>query len=196
MRSRLISIATVALLALVGAACSSDDDSGSSATTEGTSGAVHNDADVAFAQGMIPHHRQAVEMAQMAAARAESDAVLDLAARIEAAQAPEIEELTGWLESWGEQVPTGSDMGMPGHGDSGMGMMSPDDMNALEGAMGADFDQMFLEMMIVHHEGAIEMAETQIADGEYPDAIALAQRIVDAQQGEIDEMNSILAGEG
>ena len=71
-------------------------------------------------------------------------------------------------------------------------MMSAEDMEALMGASGADFDRMFLEMMIVHHEGALEMAETQIADGEFPDAIALAERIVDTQQAEIDEMNGIL----
>jgi uncharacterized protein (DUF305 family) len=193
MRARFAIPVVVAAVLFGAAACSEGDDSTVSA--ENVSDAAHNDADVTFAQGMIPHHQQAIEMAQMAADRAESAEVLDLAERIEAAQAPEIEELTAWLESWDEEVPAGGDhSGMDM--DSGGGMMSTEDMDALEAASGAEFDQMFLEMMIEHHQGAIAMAEEEIAAGEYPDAIAMAEEIASSQQAEIDEMTALLAPAG
>lgn len=194
MRSRSLGVAVLGLTALLGAACSSDD-STVSAPDASVADAPHNDADVEFAQGMIPHHRQAVEMAQLAADRAESPEVLELAERIEAAQAPEIDQMIGWLEAWGEDVPDGGGMDHGGmdSGAGGMGMMSAEDMEMLGAASGADFDVMFLEMMIVHHEGALEMAETEAAEGEYPDALALAEQIIATQQAEIDEMNGLLA---
>ena len=190
MRSpRLVPAAAVALLALLGllaAACSSDDDpsvvAGSATSEQETE---HNDADVEFAQGMIPHHEQAVEMAGMATEQAESADVKALAEQIEAAQAPEIETLRSWLEDWGED----EDMGGMDHGS---GMMSDDDMSALEEATGAEFDRMFLEMMIEHHEGAIEMADTEIEDGQFPDAIEMAETIKSTQEAEIAEMEALL----
>ena len=178
-------ILATALITL--AACGGEDDSDTAAG--------HNDADVAFAQQMIPHHQQAIEMAKAAETRAESQEVKDLAADIEAAQDPEIETMTGWLESWGEDVP---DEGMSGMDHGGMfsddmaGMMSDEDMSALENATGAEFDQMFLTMMIEHHEGAIEMAKTEKADGEYADAKALADDIETAQTEEIQTMQDLL----
>lgn len=180
---------TAALLAaslLTLAACGNDDND----TTAG-----HNDADVTFAQQMIPHHQQAIEMAELAETRAESQQVKDLAADIEAAQDPEIEAMTGWLESWGEDVPDDSMAGMD-HGDMSTddmpGMMSADDMAAMEAASGAEFDQMFLTMMIDHHEGAIEMARTEQAEGEYADAVKLAEGIESAQAEEIRTMQGLL----
>ena len=140
---------------------------------------------------MIPHHEQAIEMAQMAQERAEDPRVLDLAGRIEAAQQPEIETLTGWLEDWGVE-----DDGMGGmdHGgmDHGGGMMSEGDMVALMDASGGAFDRLFLEMMIEHHTGAVGMAGTETADGQNADAIAMAETIRDAQNAEIDEMEQLL----
>lgn len=180
---------TAALLAaslLTLAACGNDD----SDTAAG-----HNDADVTFAQQMIPHHQQAIEMAELAETRAESQEVKALAADIEAAQDPEIETMTGWLESWGEDVSGDSMSGMD-HGDMSTedmpGMMSEDDMAELESASGAEFDQMFLTMMIEHHEGAIEMAKTEQSEGEYADAIELAEGIETAQTEEIQTMQALL----
>lgn len=170
------------------AACGSEDDTDTSAG--------HNDADVTFAQEMIPHHQQAIEMAALAETRAESQEVKDLAADIEAAQDPEIDTMTGWLESWGEEVPK-EDMSGMDHGDMSSedmpGMMSEDEMTDMEGASGAEFDQMFLTMMIEHHDGAIEMAQTEQADGEYPDAVELAGNIETAQTAEIQTMQDLLA---
>ena len=184
--------AALALTPLIGAACSADDDSTvSSATSETTSDEdEHNAADVDFATMMIPHHEQAIEMAQLATGRGESEEVLDLAEQIEAAQAPEIEQLNEWLESWGEDGP---DHGMDHDSGGSGGMMSDEDMEMLEAASGPEFDRMFLEMMIEHHEGAIEMARTEIAEGAFPDAIAMAEDIVASQQEEVEAMNAILA---
>ncbi len=181
---------TAALLAaslLTLAACGNDD---------GTdAGAGHNDADVTFAQQMIPHHQQAIEMAELAETRASSQEVKDLAADIKGAQGPEIATMTGWLESWGEDVPSNDMSGMD-HGnmagDAMAGMMSEEEMAELGAVSGADFDQMFLTMMIEHHEGAIEMAQTEQEDGENSDAIALAEDIEAAQTSEIATMNELL----
>lgn len=169
------------------AACGSEDDADTAAGP--------NAADVTFAQQMIPHHGQAVEMAELAKARAESQEVKDLAADIEAAQGPEIETMTGWLESWDEEVP---DVGMSGmdHGemssDEMAGMMTDDEMANLEAASGAGFDQMFLTMMIEHHEGAIEMARTEQSEGEFPEAVGMAKEIETAQTEEIQTMQDLL----
>lgn len=147
-----------------------------------------NDADVTFAQGMIPHHEQAIEMAQMAQERAADPRVLDLASRIQAAQQPEIETLAGWLAEWGEE-----DGGMDHSGmDHGGGMMSEEDMSALMAASGAEFDRLFLEQMIEHHTGAVDMAMTEIAEGKNADALAMAGTIRDTQNAEIAEMTQLL----
>ena len=156
--------------------------------------AEFNDADVAFAQGMIVHHQGAIEMAQLADGRAADPRVLDLASRIEAAQDPEIQAMTGWLEEWGE--PTSAEesdsMGGMDHGSGGM-EMSEEDMSALEAASGADFDRMWLQMMIEHHQGAVDMSETEGSDGQNPDAVALAEQIIASQSAEIAEMETILS---
>ncbi|MBN9738254.1 MULTISPECIES: DUF305 domain-containing protein [unclassified Pseudonocardia] len=156
--------------------------------------ARHGDADIAFAQGMIPHHRQAVEMARLAEGRASGDGVRRLAAAIEAAQGPEIEQLRGFLAAWGAPESAGAAMEHGAHGGHGdmSGMMTADDMAELERATGPAFDRRFLELMIVHHEGAVAMAGAELADGENPQARELAQRIVDAQRSEIDAMRGML----
>ena len=191
---KLMALIGLLLVALVLAACGDDGDT--SADSSGDSSAASqdfNDADVAFAQGMIPHHEQAVEMAQLASDRAENPEVKELAGDIEAAQAPEIEQLTTWLDAWGAEPAEDGMEGMEGMegGDMG-GMMSEEDMTMLEDASGAEFDQMFLEMMIEHHRGAISMAETEVTDGENPDAIDMAENIITTQESEIEQMEQLL----
>lgn len=202
--------ASAVTAALVLAACGNDDggsaagsghaghSASSSASADATAGA-HNAQDVAFAQGMIPHHQQALEMARLAADRASSPQVVDLASRIEKAQDPEIRTMSGWLKAWGEDVPASggtTESSMPGmdhSAHSGMpGMMDGEDMEKLEKASGKAFDTMFLTMMIEHHEGAVEMATTQKSKGEYGPATAMADDIVTAQTAEITEMNKLL----
>ncbi|MFI5473580.1 DUF305 domain-containing protein [Streptomyces cacaoi] len=194
--------------ALVLAACGNDSSSSghagghssvsSSVSADATAGA-HNAQDVSFAQGMLPHHQQALEMAELAADRASSTEVKDLASRIEKAQDPEIRTIGGWLTSWGEDVPTSSDStkeSMPGMDHSagaGMpGMMDGSDMDELEKASGTDFDTMFLTMMIDHHEGAVAMATTERSKGEYGPATSMADDIITAQTAEIAKMNKLL----
>ncbi|TQL21173.1 DUF305 domain-containing protein [Streptomyces sp. SLBN-134] len=193
---------TAVAAALVLAACGSDNgsDSGSGTQTSASAGAedtagAHNDQDVSFAQGMIPHHQQAIQMSKMAASQASSTEVKDLAARIEKAQDPEIETMSGWLESWGEDVPS-SMPGMDHGGHSGSsdmpGMMDTEDMDELMKASGKGFDTMFLTMMVEHHEGAVEMATTEKDKGQYGPAKKLAGEIITAQNAEIEEMNKLL----
>lgn len=145
------------------------------------------EADVAFAQQMIPHHEQAVEMSAMVDGAQASPEVEDLAARIAGAQGPEIETMTGWLEEW-DVDPDGS-MGSMG---SMEGMMSDDQMAQLDRSSGADFDRRWLTMMIAHHRGAVAMAETVLDEGEDPEVRELAQEIIDGQRAEITEMEAML----
>ncbi|MEV4325422.1 DUF305 domain-containing protein [Microbispora rosea] len=154
--------------------------------------ADHNDRDIWFAQMMIPHHRQALEMAKLAEDRAGSSKVKELAKQIEAAQGPEIQTMTGWLESWGVQAP-GEDAMPMDHMDHGMpGMMSGEDMKKLEGLKGAAFDKAFLTMMIQHHEGAITMAKEEREAGVYEPARQMADSIITSQSAEISTMKKLL----
>jgi uncharacterized protein (DUF305 family) len=171
--------------------------SATSAPPEIPEEAEFNATDVGFAQGMIPHHAQAIEMADMALEVSEDPDVRRLAEAIRAAQDPEIDLLTTWLETWEQPVPEASGgHGMDGMGSMMSGMMSPADMERLGGSSGPDFDRMWLEMMVRHHEGAIEMAQAEIDGGEYQPAIDLAGTIVTTQQAEIDEMRGLLAARG
>ncbi|MFE3456472.1 DUF305 domain-containing protein [Nocardiopsis aegyptia] len=189
----LVPAAAAAATALLLTACGSAEDATEpdDAASEGAA-AEFNDADVAFAQEMIPHHEQAVEMADLAESRAGDD-VGDLAEEIAAAQGPEIEQMTALLESWGE-APM-EDMEGGGHGDM-PGMMSDEEMAELEAAEGGEFDTLFLEMMVLHHEGAITMAETEIEEGLDPEARELAEEIFEVQHAEIERMNTMLDESG
>ncbi|ANH40506.1 hypothetical protein I601_4111 [Nocardioides dokdonensis FR1436] len=189
MKRTLMSAAFAVVAALTVAGCGSDTDSKDS--TDST-GAQFNNADVKFAQSMIAHHEQAMEMAEMAQERAASTEVKQLADKIEAAQGPEIDTMTGWLEDWGQEASPDSEGGMDHSGSDMSGMMTDADMESLGTASGAEFDQMFLTMMIEHHTGAIEMAQTEQQNGENPDAIALAEKIEADQTTEIAQMEDLL----
>ena len=196
MTRTLTASATALVLALSLVACGSTDSDPTSATDVDTSAASTElaDADVEFAQGMIAHHEQAIEMAEFALdpAAGASAAVVDLAKRISDAQDGEIELMTSWLTAAGESITM--DMS-DGHDMSAMpGMMSAEDMDALATMSGTEFDRMWLEMMIAHHEGAITQADDVLATGSNPDVRALAEQIITTQQGEIDEMRALLAG--
>ncbi len=198
-RPRRIRIAGAALaVAAVAAlgACASDDTTTAVSSTS-SEAARHSTADVTFARDMIPHHRQAVEMAALVPTRSSDRRVGELAAQIAAGQQPEIDELVTWLRSWGQSVPVDSatDHGAMDHGGSSMaGMMSASDMTELAGLRGADFDRKWLSMMIEHHTGAIAMAQTELADGLDGSSKRLAGDIIATQQSEIARMRSILGG--
>lgn len=147
-----------------------------------------NAADEMFVIMMIPHHEQAVEMSDTILGKdGIDDQVQALAQQIKDAQAPEIELMQSWLTNWGRS--SSGDMSGMGHGD---GMMSDGDMAALEAADGAEAARLFLEQMIVHHEGAIEMAQTELDQGANKEVIALAQAILDTQTTEIATMENLL----
>lgn len=165
-------------------------ETGAAASSRAAADGRHNTADVTFAQDMVVHHRGAIEMAELAATRAQSPAVRELAARIQAAQEPEIEQLTSWLATWGEEAPMQDAAGMDHH--SMPGSMTEEDLGELEAAAGAEFDRMFLQLMTAHHEGAVEMARTEQAEGADPQAVDLATRIEESQTAEIAEMAQLL----
>ncbi|WP_240192336.1 DUF305 domain-containing protein [Glycomyces sp. YM15] len=185
---RALSAGIAAFAALTFAACSDGGDEGGDAPASASAEADFNDADVTFFQMMIPHHEQAVEMAELAQSQAADPEVVELAAQIAAAQQPEIDEMTGLLEEWGE--PTA----MEGHDGMSMGGIATDDQMAeLQAAQGADFDRLFVELMIVHHEGAVVMAEEHHAGGRNADAAAIADAVIETQTAEIATLKEIQA---
>ncbi|BBY96471.1 DUF305 domain-containing protein (plasmid) [Mycobacterium gallinarum] len=210
-------LAAVVALALFSSACSNtnSETQGSAAasapspvSTSAAGNDTHNDADVTFAQGMIPHHQQAIEMSDMLLAKQGVDPeIVSLANQIKSAQGPEIEQMQGWLQAWGaSSTPAPTSSGMPGHdmpgdGDAsqmpgmaggGHGMMSEGDMAALQNAQGGDAGRLFLTQMIEHHKGAITMAQLEIDNGQFPAAVEMARTIVSNQQEEITTMQGIL----
>ena len=146
-----------------------------------------NMSDVMFVQMMIPHHEQAVEMAELAPGAGASPEVQELAAEIAAAQGPEITQMEAMLDRWG----VGQMMDHSGH--QMAGMVSDADMDRLRATSGAEFDRLFLELMIAHHEGAIDMAQDPLANGEDPELRTLLEAIVEAQTAEIAQMQQMLA---
>ena len=191
-----IALALTATLAPCGSDHSSVDNSAPVTQASGGSAATVtlNAADVEFAQGMIAHHEQAIEMAEIALDPkvGASPEVIDLATRIKGAQDPEVELMTGWLTAAGQ--PTMMDSS-DGHDMSSMdGMMTAEQMDTMSAMTGTEFDQTWLEMMIAHHEGAITQSETVKTEGSNADVLALADQIITAQQGEITEMQALLQG--
>ena len=200
-----IGVAALAAVATIGACGSSatkeaaSSSAGSSVASSSPAQAAHNQADAMFAHMMIPHHQQAIEMSDMILAKQGIDPrVVELATQIKAAQGPEIATMQGWMTDWG----MGGMAGMPGmdHGNMGGmgnmagmdGMMTPAQMDALKNAEGVEASKLFLSGMITHHEGAITMAQNEIKNGQFPDAIALSKSIIESQQKEIDTMKQIL----
>jgi uncharacterized protein (DUF305 family) len=174
---RRIVLALVAAVLL--AACNQGgDEQGSAAGT-----AAPNDADVTFTQTMIPHHQQAIEMAKLVDSHTKRPQLRTLADSIATSQGQEITRMRGWLQAWGKPAaPEVMDHKMTG-------MMSEADIRQLRLSKDEDFDLLFLDMMTAHHEGAIEMADTELRDGALPEVKGLAQQVIDVQQGEIGQFN-------
>jgi uncharacterized protein (DUF305 family) len=202
-RRRGVALLTALALSFGMAACGDDSDGGSDASDEQTAanGDVFNNADITFATDMIPHHAQAIQMVTLTDTRTLDPEVKQLADSIRDVQAPEIEAMVDWLTAWGEEIPeTSIDHANAGHDMSDMpsmegadlpGMMSAEAMQALADASDAEFQDMWLEMMVEHHEGAIEMAKTEQAEGKYPDAVSLAESIKTSQQAEIQQLKQL-----
>ncbi|MBB3667775.1 DUF305 domain-containing protein [Garicola koreensis] len=169
-----------------------DDPAAQDEQTE-TANADYNDADAEYASGMILHHEQAVEMSDILLQTDDADPeVSALAEDIRAAQQPEIEQMESWLDTWGHE-PDGD------HGDHGgmmddgghEGMMSEDDLENLESAEGDEASRLFLDQMIIHHEGAVSMAEEHLETGQNPEALELSENVISDQSAEIDEMEEM-----
>lgn len=164
---------------------------GSTSAAGSPASGPHNSADVAFATDMIPHHAQAIEMADMALAKATNSQVRTYATTINAAQAPEIATMSGWLAGWSSPVPsTSMDPSMPGM--TMPGMMSAADMQTLNKTTGPAFDKLWIQMMIQHHSGAITMAKTELTQGQNAQAKSLAQSIITGQGSEITQFRKLL----
>ena len=200
--ARLLGTLTLGL-ALALTACGNDE-AANDASTQVTE-TDHNDADVAFATDMIQHHAQALSMVDLTVDRTLDPEVQQLADDIREAQGPEIETMSDWLQEWDEEIPaTMRDHSNAGHDMEGMGdsmdgldsdmpgMMSGDDFDELENAPDSEFQAMWLEMMVAHHEGAVEMAQEEQDNGQYKPAVDLAGAVVETQTTEIDKMKKLL----
>jgi uncharacterized protein (DUF305 family) len=150
-----------------------------------------NDADVMFAQMMIPHHEQAIEMSDIALdpTVGASDVVKALATRIKGAQDPEITTMKAFLTTWKKGLTPDSSMN---HSDMMSGMLSSEDITKLSSLRGAEFDRAWMAGMIAHHEGAIEMAKEVLKDGKDTAVKTLATAVATAQDTEILEMKKLL----
>ncbi|BCN48189.1 MULTISPECIES: DUF305 domain-containing protein [Prescottella] len=230
----LVAVGSAAAVVALLAGCTSDESDDNATTSATTSASVsasgtaeqggpHNDADVEYVQMMIPHHEQAVEMAELVPSRTGNPDIIALADQIEKAQGPEIEQMEGWLKAWGapepskaeapgatsdgmdhdgmegdgtsmpmQSMPMTSMNSMPGMEGGGHGMMSAEQMQALENAKDAEFDKMWLELMIAHHQGAVASSEQILQTGESEQVRQLAQQIVSSQQAEIAQMEALL----
>jgi len=190
-------------LALTLTACGNDEPTNDAGTQ--VSETDHNDADVEFATDMIQHHAQALSMVDLTVDRTLDPEVQQLADDIREAQGPEIETMSDWLQGWDEEIPeTMRDHSNAGHDMEGMGdsmdgldsdmpgMMSGDDFDELENAPDSEFQTMWLEMMVEHHEGAVEMAQEEQDSGRYKPAVSLAGAVVETQTAEIDKMKTLL----
>jgi uncharacterized protein (DUF305 family) len=158
-------------------------------------GTAYSPADARFMQDMIPHHHQAIEMAELVADRTNRQELLDVAGRIDASQADEIEFMQEWLGSRNEQVPDPTEhQGM--HTSHEMaGMATSEQMAALRASNGTAFDQLFLKLMITHHEGAVTMVEElleQSGSAYDPVLFEFVNDITNDQTSEIERMNALL----
>lgn len=194
----------LAAMSLV-AACGNDDEPEQHQKTQtAANGDKFNGADVTFVTDMIQHHAQALKMVDMAMGRDLDPRVVQLTEQIRTSQVSEVEKMVDWLTAWDKPVPAtvqdhanadgDGDMGMGGDMETNdmPGMMTNREFDDLAAAKGEEFQTMWLEMMVQHHEGAIEMAATEEADGEFADAKALAKSIQSFQQEEIDLMQGLL----
>jgi len=178
------------LLAVALASCGGSSSSNPSDTSVVVS-ADFNDDDVMFAQMMIPHHEQAIEMSDIALDPTvmAGDVVKNLALKIKAAQDPEIQQMTGFLSLWNKSLTMDESMD---HSDMMSGMLSAEELSRLSTLRGADFDRAWLTGMIAHHEGAVEMAEAVLKDGVNTAVRELADAIIKGQEAEIAEMRNLI----
>ncbi|MCX2931842.1 DUF305 domain-containing protein [Mycobacterium sp. CVI_P3] len=194
---RIVAAATALAAIAAGSACSTPEDHSppATSTTASETVAAHNADDIMFAQMMIPHHQQAVELSALAPARTTNRELLTLASNISAQQQPEINAMKALLLQWDVDPNAMPDHGgHGGHGGAMQGMIDDATMAKLESLEGPAFDTLWLQAMISHHQGAVEMAKAEIANGRSADMTAMAKSMVTAQEAEINQMKQMLGG--
>jgi uncharacterized protein (DUF305 family) len=155
----------------------------------------YSPADAQFLQDMIPHHHQAIQMAELVAERTNREEILDVAGRINASQGDEIEFMQQWLRERGERVPEPSEHDAMHTSHKMAGMATPEQLAELAGAQGAAFDRLFLRLMITHHEGAVTMVEElleQPGSAYDPVLFEFTSDVTNDQAAEIERMNGLL----
>jgi uncharacterized protein (DUF305 family) len=198
--ARLFALLVAFAAALLLSACTASTEDAGDGHTDHTHSAgadsadlgPHNADDVSFAQNMLPHHKQALELVDLARDNSTDPALLELASGIAAAQGPEIGQMSEMLRSWGQDPDAAMDHS--GHGMAMPGMVDDAAMQRLGSLRGAEFDTLWLQSMISHHQGAVEMAKAEIANGQNGEAKALAEHVVSSQEAEITQMKQMLEG--
>jgi uncharacterized protein (DUF305 family) len=193
MRQQLLRMSAAAVMATVTlSACSSSAHQAATGSPSTSSAQAHNPTDVTFAQNMTPCHKQAIQMSEIILTKQGLDPrVVQVANQIKAAEGPDVEGMQSWLSQWQQPMTPSSAAGMPAM--QGMtGMASPEQMTALQNAVGADASKQFLTMMIQNHQHAIMLAQSEIDSGQYPPAVAMAHSIATAEQQEVNTMQGIL----
>lgn len=196
-------IAAAALLLVTLAGCGQDAPAANQASRTAANGEVFNGADVEFASQLIPHHAAALTMVDLTRGRPLSPELAEITEAIQTERPPEIEQMVDWLNGWGEPIPaTMRDHANAGHHSTGgqipadgadiPGMVTAEQLRALKKARGQEFETLWLQTMVEHHQGAIALATTEQADGVYGPAVQLAQTIQESQQDQIDQMLVLL----
>jgi uncharacterized protein (DUF305 family) len=193
MRQQLLRMSAAAVMATVTlSACSSSAHQAATGSPSTSSAQAHNSTDVTFAQNMTPCHKQAIQMSEIILTKQGLDPrVVQVANQIKAAEGPDVEGMQSWLSQWQQPMMPSSAAGMPAM-QRMTGMASPEQMTALQNAVGADATKQFLTMMIQNHQHAIMLAQSEIDSGQYPPAVAMAHSIATAEQQEVNTMQGIL----
>jgi uncharacterized protein (DUF305 family) len=191
--------AAAVLLAACGGSADSSGDGGAGSGIPETpvitgEPAGHNADDIAFATAMIPHHQQAIELSKLVPDRTTDSELAALASRIPTEQQSEINILNVFLVQWNENSDAGTFSGdeHAAHGQAMPGMVDEPTMTKLKSLSGAEFDRLWLQSMISHHQGAVEMAKAEVANGNNVDAVAMARTMVAMQEAEIGQMKKML----
>ena len=193
MRQQLLRMSAAAVMAIVTlSACSSSAHQAATGSPSTSATQAHNSTDLTFAQDMTPCHKQAIQMSEIILTKQGLDSrVVQVAHQIKAAEGPDIQGMQSWLSQWQQPMTPSSAAGMPAM--QGMtGMASPEQMTALQNAVGSDASKQFLTMMIQNHQHAIMLAQSEIDSGQYPPAVAMAHSIATAEQQEVNTMQGIL----
>ena len=193
MRQQLVRLSAAAVLVTVAlSACSSSGKPAATSAPSTSTAQAHNSTDITFAQNMLPCHKQAIQMSDIILTKQGLDPrVVQVANQIKAAEGADVQGMQSWLSQWQQPTTPSSAAGMPAM--QGMaGMMSPEQITALQNAQGADASKQFLTMMIQNHQHAVMLAQSEIGSGQYPPAVAMAHSIATNEQQEVNTMQGIL----